>query len=624
MEKFKKVLLILTIFFINLVQGGNLSLNQTSKQYIFIGIVEQLISLELNGVFTEGQVQWVNNNVFVCTKTDYSEFQNQSVMGIFGQGLEESQKTFSNLPPHWSASIRLDLILYRSLDRVDGDCIEVSFDGQNKCYTKETAISGVYLCNEGAFYKDELVLYHKNVTHQKSSIVAKLKSKLDEDRDNEGYAFKNVHLFVDTCHDSCKSCNGPTENQCESCPTNSKQTGSTCQCNSGYYAHNNSCVNDCPGGYRKDTTGKLCVLDFCFFNCNTCENESGQCLSCQTGYFLIDGQCVAECPSYSISNVDKCEDLKSKKMNGSYLLKSMFDAYFGESEVIGAGILTSGFLGYTKISSGAYTTLCGDKIILGGAYLSSQNAFISRSFTGLQPHWQVTIGYTLYKIDQWNNQSVQLIVDGSIKETTIRSTNDGDSNICGNLKYNDQIIKISRTFTHDSSSLSLKIKSNLRGSQFDKSFGIRELYVLVDYCSSICEACNAYGCTKCNSSYYLYNLQCVDACPNGYAPDLNKECKQCDPSCQTCSSPLSSTSCLSCKDNANFLNPNKSCISSCPSKYWGNTDNHKCESCDSNCYNCQSPGDQLSCTSCSGTKYLFGNTCQTNCPSGTFKFPCKI
>ncbi|KAL4474454.1 hypothetical protein ABPG72_007853 [Tetrahymena utriculariae] len=260
---------------------------------------------ELNGLFAEKDVQWVDNSVFLCTKTDYSEFQGQKVMGIFGKGLDESQRTFSNLPSHWSTSLRLDLILYRFLD--PGEYVDVYFNNQSKCYGKHSYAGGIYFCNQDSGYKDELILYRKNVTHEQSFIGFKLKSNTNEDRDNEGYAFKNVHLFVDTCHNSCLSCDGPTENQCTDCPLNSQKNGRTCKCNTNFYAYKNSCVKKCPKGFRENETSKLCVLDFCSLNCNTCENDRGQCLSCQPRFYLIDGYCVREYPSYSTPNCSQMQ-----------------------------------------------------------------------------------------------------------------------------------------------------------------------------------------------------------------------------------------------------------------------------------------------------------------------------
>ncbi|EAS06676.2 zinc finger lsd1 subclass family protein (macronuclear) [Tetrahymena thermophila SB210] len=577
--QFKNIQFLLTAILANLVYGA-----------------EKLVVSQLNGLFTSGQVSWVKNNVFTCGATDFTDFSRSSVLGIFGNNNNITQNTF-NLPPHWSFSVRFDLLLYQSLDNNirEQDIIFVKIEGVTDKFLKVDAGGGYKLCAMGTSWGDELVLYYRNFTHNLSSTTILLDTNANEDVSNEA------------------------ANQCLRCPTNSDQSGSTCQCKSGYYAQNNSCIEYCQSGFKQDSTGQFCVLDFCDkAKCKSCDNVLDICTDCLSGFFLIDGQCVNECPSYSTASGSICEDLKSKTSNGVYLLKSMFDTNFGESEVQGAGITIEGFQGFNDKASGALTTSCGGKTLLGGAYLSSENAIITSTlYSGLDPHWSVVIGYTLYKIDSWSTESVQLFVDKTSIVTTVKNAGDGDSNICGRLSKNDQIIKVSKNITHSSSTLQLQIKSNLRGDTFTKSFGIRELYILVDYCSSNCQECNASGCVKCNSTYYLYNSQCVLACPDGYVSDSRNTCQACHSTCKTCSSP-SSTSCLTCQDN-NYLNPDGTCKDSCPPQFWGDNSKWQCKPCDASCYYCQNPGNSNSCTSCSGTLYLFGNQCQSDCPANTFK-----
>ncbi|EAS04209.2 zinc finger lsd1 subclass family protein, partial (macronuclear) [Tetrahymena thermophila SB210] len=600
--QFKNIQFIWTVILANLVYGA-----------------EKLVVSQLNGLFSRADVSWVSNSVFICGATDYTDFSSSSVLGVFGLNNNVTQNTF-NLPPHWSFSVRFDLILSQSLDtNPDDDTIFVKIEGVTDKFQKVSAGGGYKLCTTGTSWGDELVLYYRNFTHNSPSTTIKLESKTNEDITNEGYALKNFYLFVDTCHDTCLTCNGPAANQCLSCPSNSDQSGSTCQCKSGYYAQNNSCIRSCSSGFKQDATGQFCVLDFCDkAKCKSCDNVLDICTDCLSGLFLIDGQCVDECPSYSTASGSICEDLKSKTSNGVYLLKSMFDTNFGESEVQGAGITIEGFQGFNNKESGALTTSCGGKSLLGGAYLSSEKAIITSTlYSGLDPHWSVVIGYTLYKIDSWSSESVQLFVDNKSRVSTVRSESDGDSNICGRLSKKDQIIKVSKNITHSSSTLQFNIKSYLRGDSFTKSFGIRELYILVDYCSSNCKECNASGCVKCNSTYYLYNSQCILACPDGYTSDSDNTCQACHSTCLTCSSP-SSTSCLTCRDN-NYLNPDRTCKESCPSQFWGDDSKWQCKQCDAPCYNCQNPGNSNSCTSCSGTLYLLGNQCSSDCPAHTFK-----
>ncbi|EWS75787.1 zinc finger lsd1 subclass family protein (macronuclear) [Tetrahymena thermophila SB210] len=576
---------------------------------------EKLVFSDLNSVFTSSNCGWNLATVTQCGATDLTEFSNQSVMGFFGLGATTSTKIYTGIPPHWSLSVRFDLILYETLDL--NDSIQVQINQNCDTYTRDVCCSNGYkTCLPSNLFDDKLVLYYRNITHTDSNLNITIYSKTDTDISDEGYGFRNFYIYVDTCHDSCLTCNGPTATQCLTCPPNSTQNGNTCTCISGYYAQNNSCIQTCQPGFIQDSTGKLCVQDFCYaIQCQSCQN--GLCTQCKPGFSLLNGQCLANCPSFSTQNGQQCVDFISQTNNGNYLLKSMFNTYFGESEIVGSGLSTFGFQGFINTSSRALTTVCNGYSLLGGAYLSSQNSYIQRKFTGLQPHWKVIIGYTLYKIDSWNNENVQLIVDENVIFTTQRNINDGVGNICGRVSIKDEIIKIQQSFPHTSSSLSLLIKSNLKSDPFTESYGIRELYVLVDYCYSNCITCNAQGCNQCQANYYLYNFTCQTTCPNGYASDQNLICQPCDPSCQTCSKPQDSTSCLSCNPNT-YLNPNKTCQNTCPTSYWTNSSNWQCSACDSTCFTCQIPGDSNSCTSCSGYLFLSSNKCIINCPYNTF------
>ncbi|EAR80955.3 zinc finger, LSD1 subclass family protein, putative (macronuclear) [Tetrahymena thermophila SB210] len=194
------------------------------------------------------------------------------------------------------------------------------------------------------------------------------------------------------------------------------------------------------------------------------------CTLCQSGYYLLNGQCVQSCPSYTTVSGQQCIDIITKTSYGQYLYKGMFSTYFGEGEISGTGLSYSGFLGYLANPSRAMTTVCGGKSLLGGAYLSSVNSYISKNFTGIAPHRTVLIGYTLYKIDNWNNESIQMIVDNDVKTTTTKSAGDGTSNICGRVSFKDQIIQVTKNFTHTATSLNLKISSTLASTPFEESY----------------------------------------------------------------------------------------------------------------------------------------------------------
>lgn len=74
----------------------------------------------------------------------------------------------------------------------------------------------------------------------------------------------------------------------------------------------------------------------------------------------------------------------SFKKDPDYLVNSLSNDYFGESEIKGLGLSTVGFLGKNDYTvSGALTTQCSTYHLLGGAYLSSVGASISGTWNGL-------------------------------------------------------------------------------------------------------------------------------------------------------------------------------------------------------------------------------------------------
>ncbi|KAL4495998.1 hypothetical protein ABPG72_015420 [Tetrahymena utriculariae] len=600
--------------------------NQINSLFLIIFILKQALAAEklvltdLTGVYTSSQISWKANNVYLCGATDFTEFANATALGWFGYGNNSTSKNFTNLPPHWSITVRFELILYQSLD--PNDYIYVNINGQTDTYQKDGWWLGYYFCYLNNYYYDEIVLFHKNFTsHTDSFINILVWSITDEVIQNEGFGLKNLYISVDTCHDSCLSCNGPAANQCLSCPSNSTQNGNTCKCNSGSYAQNNQCFNICQIGYIQDQSGTLCVDDFCYsVKCQTCQN--GMCTLCQSGYYLLNGQCIQSCPSYTTVSGQKCIDIITKTSYGQYLYQGMFSTYFGEGEISGTGLSYSGFQGYNANPSRAMTTVCGGKSLLGGAYLSSSNSYINKNFNGLAPHWTVLVGYTLYKIDNWNNESIQMIVDGQVKTTTTRTLTDGTSNICGRVSFKDQIIQVTQNFTHTATSLNLKISSTLASTPFVESYGIREMFILVDYCISNCAVCNAQGCTKCQTNLYLYNYQCVSQCPSGYAPDTSQTCQPCDATCLTCSFPQSSTTCKTCKRNK-YLNPNNSCqslflennqcVQQCSQSNFVKPNTNICYQCDSSCQTCSGPSSE-ECLLCSSNQILLNSKCYSECP----------
>ncbi|KAL4441097.1 hypothetical protein ABPG74_002047 [Tetrahymena malaccensis] len=433
---------------------------------------------------------------------------------------------------------------------------------------------------------DELVLYSKNITHSSSSVNFSSISQTIQDRNVEGFCFKNFYLYVDTCDITCATCNGPAN----------------------YF-------------------------------------------TCQSQIYYPNSK------------------------DGSYILTGLFNNYFGQSEILGLGLVISNFKGLKSSfgSSGALTTNCGTNHILGGFWLSGSGASISRSWTGLAPHWSIRVGYTLWKIDQWNNQNFIVKVDGSVVQQIPYGSNVGTSDFCGFNNQLDLSQNQVANFTHSSTTLTINFSTSLTDNVGTQSFGLSNLYVLVDYvinldyynilnqqykqiqCTSNCITCGASGCLACQASYYLYNNVCVTSCPsstylsnpttcvdcnsncktcnspgtcktNEFQNKANNQCNQCDVSCLTCNGNLNTnclscasplflySNCLTCNPPLSFQKSTSKCISTCASGQYLDVNTNKCTQCDSSCLNCIG-GSKNQCVDCQSPRYYQKSTtsCELQC-----------
>ncbi|EAR88128.2 zinc finger lsd1 subclass family protein (macronuclear) [Tetrahymena thermophila SB210] len=585
-----------------------------SKQLIILK-VEFLVSQDFTDPTQSSATGWSQNTIATCnTQSDFIDWAgNQNLNGILQENSQ--QKTYSSLPPHWSLSLRFDLLLYGDVDQTKGDQIQIFIDGNlQDTYTKNNKGDGIVICYKIVFFiqcVDELILYHKNITHSSSSVIIQILPQSPSGKLNKGFGFKNYYLYVDTCDYSCATCNGPTSNQCLTCPANSLKSGSSCTCVSGYIQHKYVCVTSCPAGFTKSQTENKCISDFSI-NCLTYNSSTQLCSQCKPGYYIYQGQCVNVCPQTSSLNSGTCVDFSTTLINGQYLLNGLFNQYFGQSEITGLGLSVSNFKGFMSSfgQSGALTTNCGSNHLLGGFWLSGSGSSISRSWTGL-------IGFTVWKIDQWNNENFFVSVDGQNKKTIQFSVGSGNNNICGfGTNNNDQNLQQIVNITHTSSSFNLKFYTDLVSDVKTESFGISNLYVLVDFCSSNCLICSAQGCLTCQASYFLYKSACVQTCPTNTYLSNSTTCTDCNSNCKTCSN--SATFCTSCNSPNYLIQLNGSCVSSCPQAQWPRVSDGTCQQCDQSCYTCTSPGNQTSCTSCSGTNYLYNKQCISICPSGTY------
>jgi hypothetical protein len=141
-------------------------------------------------------------------------------------------------------------------------------------------------------------------------------------------------------------------------------------------------------------------------------------------------------------------------------------------------------------------------------------------------------------------------------------------------------------------------------------------------CINNCVVCTSpSNCQKCDTSYYLYNNQCLNACPFATYTIGNSsagyKCVDCENLCDVCTSSLSCTQCTSGSYSLDGL-----CYDLCPSGYYGRDIDATCQPCSiGNCNDCSS----VQCYQCMSNYYGFLDIssnqiidCVTNCGNNYF------
>jgi len=110
----------------------------------------------------------------------------------------------------------------------------------------------------------------------------------------------------------------------------------------------------------------------------------------------------------------------------------------------------------------------------------------------------------------------------------------------------------------------------------------------------MCQKCTGAKntqCQECKKGYFSFQETCSEICPTGYFPNyIENKCQLCNHKCFSCQN--SSDDCLSCQQNY-YLLKNK-CLLECENGYYKDDFSNTCKSCKIQCLECK----QNFCTSC--------------------------
>ncbi|XP_030623096.1 proprotein convertase subtilisin/kexin type 5 [Chanos chanos] len=141
---------------------------------------------------------------------------------------------------------------------------------------------------------------------------------------------------------------------------------------------------------------------------------------------------------------------------------------------------------------------------------------------------------------------------------------------------------------------------------------------LCDHTCAQCEDAGPANCTSCDTDKfghdrYLFEGECVSACPEAYSHTTLKTCEPCPENCQVCSSP---TNCLKCTSSF-YLNHGTCEPLECGEGEVEDPDYDECMPCEEGCKKCVLYNPKH-CLSCIDGYYKFEESCYKFCPAKTY------
>ena len=169
----------------------------------------------------------------------------------------------------------------------------------NQCFIKFNFMDCYHSCKQCSFDKYLSNQENHNCLECKENYYPSPTNETNCYMENETeinwYLDKNSSSFQ-FCNEECKSCYGPSNNECDSCKTNS-------------YLFLGHCQNKCPSGYLSELVDNYYICSDCFENCETCLDK-------EIGNFT-DMKCIA-CKDYYIKYKNNCYIIVDSKSKSFY------------------------------------------------------------------------------------------------------------------------------------------------------------------------------------------------------------------------------------------------------------------------------------------------------------------
>ncbi|CAD8098317.1 unnamed protein product [Paramecium primaurelia] len=133
--------------------------------------------------------------------------------------------------------------------------------------------------------------------------------------------------------------------------------------------------------------------------------------------------------------------------------------------------------------------LCGLEsiLVINQCSLNDYNQIVFKTLR-LQPHYQITLTFIFWRIDEWNDYDFDVYLDYQRVHSNQYSHITSNQNICRNSLYNDELFPISITIPHTMSSITVMLVVE-RGI-----WGISQMILEAKLCPVDCESCIENQC----------------------------------------------------------------------------------------------------------------------------------
>ena len=153
------------------------------------------------------------------------------------------------------------------------------------------------------------------------------------------------------------------------------------------------------------------------------------------------------------------------------------------------------------------------------------DSWISKTYDGLPAHHSLEVSFQLYFGDSWTGETFLFVADGvTIWQQQISGTQTTTN--CGAADLDKGVVSNSFFFSHDHDTFTMDLLSLSITSPSPHWWAINNILITpINTCATHCLTCNgpnANDCLSCDGSTFLHiDGTCITNCPSGYYGDTS-------------------------------------------------------------------------------------------------------